>query len=53
MLLYFQLMGFPRSVWRSLYLSLPSRSLPPSVCTCVCVCVFAADRMSFKAGNSW
>lgn len=28
-----------------------SLSLPPSAC--VRVCVFAADRMSFKAGNSW
>lgn len=48
MLLDFQLMGFPRCVWRSTSLPLPS---PFSLCMTVCVC--AADRMAFKAGNSW
>lgn len=52
MLLDFQLMGFPRCVWRST--SLPLLSLPfLSLCMTVCVRVCAADRMAFKAGNSW
>lgn len=52
MLLDFQLMGFPRCVWRSTslpLLSLPFLSLHDSLGACVrvrvcCVCVFARAR---------